>query len=137
MRPRPRSASSIERAERGRGRTTPNPLVGAVVVKDGEVLGEGFHSAYGAPHAERGYCTVLTGSTQFGRALAEPEEVPEAIAYYDELERRSDVVYRVSPLSGGEPVDGFSFDFSFNAYPLSYVRPGPEIVIRRLRDGEC
>jgi diaminohydroxyphosphoribosylaminopyrimidine deaminase/5-amino-6-(5-phosphoribosylamino)uracil reductase len=49
----PHLARSIELAERGRGRTTPNPLVGAVVVKDGEVLGEGFHSAYGAPHAER------------------------------------------------------------------------------------
>jgi hypothetical protein len=46
-------------------------------------------------------------------------------------------VYRVSPLSGGEPVDDFSFDFSFNAYPLSYGRPGPEIVIYRLRGGDC
>jgi diaminohydroxyphosphoribosylaminopyrimidine deaminase/5-amino-6-(5-phosphoribosylamino)uracil reductase len=46
-------ARAIELAEGGRGRTTPNPLVGAVVVKDGEVIGEGFHSAYGAPHAER------------------------------------------------------------------------------------
>ncbi len=46
-------ARAIELAEEGRGRTTPNPLVGAVVVKDGEVIGEGFHSAYGKPHAER------------------------------------------------------------------------------------
>jgi diaminohydroxyphosphoribosylaminopyrimidine deaminase/5-amino-6-(5-phosphoribosylamino)uracil reductase len=46
-------ARAIELADAGRGRTTPNPLVGAVVVKDGEVLGEGFHTAYGAPHAER------------------------------------------------------------------------------------
>ena len=46
-------ARAIELAEGGRGRTTPNPLVGAVVVKDGEVLGEGFHTAYGAAHAER------------------------------------------------------------------------------------
>jgi diaminohydroxyphosphoribosylaminopyrimidine deaminase / 5-amino-6-(5-phosphoribosylamino)uracil reductase len=44
---------AIELAEGGRGRTTPNPLVGAVVVRDGEVIGEGFHSAFGAPHAER------------------------------------------------------------------------------------
>ena len=34
-------------------------------------------------YADRGYCTVLTGSTQFGRALAEPEDVPLAIKYYD------------------------------------------------------
>jgi diaminohydroxyphosphoribosylaminopyrimidine deaminase/5-amino-6-(5-phosphoribosylamino)uracil reductase len=46
-------ARAIELAEGGRGRTTPNPLVGAVVVKGGEVLGEGFHTAYGAAHAER------------------------------------------------------------------------------------
>ena len=46
-------ARSIELAEGGRGRTHPNPMVGAVVVKDGAVLGEGFHTAYGGPHAER------------------------------------------------------------------------------------
>ena len=83
-------------------------------------------------YARAGYCHVVTGSTQFGRALKEPGEVPKAIAYYDELKRRSTVAYRVSPLEGGEPVDGFSFDFSFNSYPLSYARPGPEIVIYRL-----
>jgi diaminohydroxyphosphoribosylaminopyrimidine deaminase / 5-amino-6-(5-phosphoribosylamino)uracil reductase len=43
---------AIELAERGRGHTSPNPLVGAVVVRDGETLGEGYHSAYGAAHAE-------------------------------------------------------------------------------------
>jgi diaminohydroxyphosphoribosylaminopyrimidine deaminase/5-amino-6-(5-phosphoribosylamino)uracil reductase len=46
-------ARAIELAEGGRGRVTPNPLVGAVVVRDGEVLGEGFHADYGGPHAER------------------------------------------------------------------------------------
>jgi diaminohydroxyphosphoribosylaminopyrimidine deaminase/5-amino-6-(5-phosphoribosylamino)uracil reductase len=43
---------AIELAERGRGHTSPNPLVGAVVVRDGETLGEGYHAAYGGPHAE-------------------------------------------------------------------------------------
>jgi diaminohydroxyphosphoribosylaminopyrimidine deaminase/5-amino-6-(5-phosphoribosylamino)uracil reductase len=43
---------AIELAARGRGHTSPNPLVGAVVVRDGDVLGEGYHVAYGAPHAE-------------------------------------------------------------------------------------
>ena len=46
-------ARAIELAEGGRGRTSPNPLVGAVIVRDGEVLGEGFHAALGGPHAER------------------------------------------------------------------------------------
>jgi diaminohydroxyphosphoribosylaminopyrimidine deaminase / 5-amino-6-(5-phosphoribosylamino)uracil reductase len=39
-------------AERGRGSTHPNPLVGAVLVKDGEVVGRGWHLAPGEPHAE-------------------------------------------------------------------------------------
>jgi diaminohydroxyphosphoribosylaminopyrimidine deaminase / 5-amino-6-(5-phosphoribosylamino)uracil reductase len=43
---------AIELAELGRGHTSPNPLVGAVVVRAGEVLGEGYHAAYGGDHAE-------------------------------------------------------------------------------------
>ena len=45
-------ARAIELASRGRGRTSPNPLVGAVITRDGEVIGEGFHDQYGADHAE-------------------------------------------------------------------------------------
>ncbi|MGN6216889.1 MAG: bifunctional diaminohydroxyphosphoribosylaminopyrimidine deaminase/5-amino-6-(5-phosphoribosylamino)uracil reductase RibD [Solirubrobacterales bacterium] len=40
-------------AEGGRGRVSPNPLVGAAVVRDGEVIGEGFHAELGGLHAER------------------------------------------------------------------------------------
>jgi diaminohydroxyphosphoribosylaminopyrimidine deaminase/5-amino-6-(5-phosphoribosylamino)uracil reductase len=43
---------AIELAELGRGGVSPNPLVGAVIGQDHEVLGEGFHRAFGAPHAE-------------------------------------------------------------------------------------
>ena len=47
---------SLERAlalaERGRGTTHPNPVVGAVLVRDGEVVGEGWHERAGGPHAE-------------------------------------------------------------------------------------
>jgi diaminohydroxyphosphoribosylaminopyrimidine deaminase/5-amino-6-(5-phosphoribosylamino)uracil reductase len=39
-------------AEKARGRTSPNPLVGAVVVRDGTVVGHGFHEEPGKPHAE-------------------------------------------------------------------------------------
>ncbi|WP_241004428.1 bifunctional diaminohydroxyphosphoribosylaminopyrimidine deaminase/5-amino-6-(5-phosphoribosylamino)uracil reductase RibD [Conexibacter sp. SYSU D00693] len=46
-------ARAIELAERGLGRVTPNPVVGAVVVQDGEVVGEGWHERFGGPHAER------------------------------------------------------------------------------------
>ncbi|MGH3012782.1 MAG: bifunctional diaminohydroxyphosphoribosylaminopyrimidine deaminase/5-amino-6-(5-phosphoribosylamino)uracil reductase RibD, partial [Gaiellaceae bacterium] len=43
---------SLELAERGRGRTAPNPIVGAVLVRDGEAVGEGWHERAGGPHAE-------------------------------------------------------------------------------------
>src|SRR5262245_46105920 len=43
---------ALELAERGRGAVEPNPLVGAVVVRGGVLLGEGWHQRYGGPHAE-------------------------------------------------------------------------------------
>ena len=43
---------AIELAKQGRGRTTPNPMSGAVVVKNGEIVGEGFYSQSSAEHAE-------------------------------------------------------------------------------------
>jgi diaminohydroxyphosphoribosylaminopyrimidine deaminase/5-amino-6-(5-phosphoribosylamino)uracil reductase len=43
---------ALELAERGRGTTAPNPVVGAVLVRDGEVVGEGWHERAGGPHAE-------------------------------------------------------------------------------------
>jgi diaminohydroxyphosphoribosylaminopyrimidine deaminase / 5-amino-6-(5-phosphoribosylamino)uracil reductase len=42
----------IELARQAWGRTSPNPMVGAIVVKDGEIVGEGFHPGAGQPHAE-------------------------------------------------------------------------------------
>jgi diaminohydroxyphosphoribosylaminopyrimidine deaminase / 5-amino-6-(5-phosphoribosylamino)uracil reductase len=45
-------ARALELAERGRGTTRPNPVVGAVVVRDGEVVGEGWHEKKGGPHGE-------------------------------------------------------------------------------------
>jgi diaminohydroxyphosphoribosylaminopyrimidine deaminase/5-amino-6-(5-phosphoribosylamino)uracil reductase len=43
---------AFDLAWRGWGRVHPNPLVGAVVLAGGEVVGEGFHAEFGAPHAE-------------------------------------------------------------------------------------
>jgi len=44
---------ALELAEGGRGKVSPNPLVGAVLVRDGAVIGEGFHAELGGLHAER------------------------------------------------------------------------------------
>lgn len=43
---------ALELAKKGMGRTSPNPMVGAVIVKNGEVIGEGYHRKAGTPHAE-------------------------------------------------------------------------------------
>ncbi len=51
---------AIELAKAGLGRVNPNPLVGAVIVKDGKRIGEGFHAGYGEPHAERNALKSLT-----------------------------------------------------------------------------
>jgi diaminohydroxyphosphoribosylaminopyrimidine deaminase / 5-amino-6-(5-phosphoribosylamino)uracil reductase len=43
---------ALKLAERGRGTTKPNPVVGAVIVRDGGIVGEGYHERAGGPHAE-------------------------------------------------------------------------------------
>jgi diaminohydroxyphosphoribosylaminopyrimidine deaminase/5-amino-6-(5-phosphoribosylamino)uracil reductase len=49
----PHLRRALELAEQGRGRVSPNPLVGAVLVRDGQTIGEGFHAELGGLHAER------------------------------------------------------------------------------------
>ena len=60
---------ALELAGRGVGWTSPNPMVGAVVVKDGRVIGEGFHERCGEAHAERNalaHCTESpAGATMY------------------------------------------------------------------------
>ncbi|MCI8405275.1 MAG: bifunctional diaminohydroxyphosphoribosylaminopyrimidine deaminase/5-amino-6-(5-phosphoribosylamino)uracil reductase RibD [Clostridia bacterium] len=54
---------AIELARKGTGFVNPNPLVGAVIVKDGKIIGEGWHKKYGDLHAERNAlknCSVST-----------------------------------------------------------------------------
>jgi diaminohydroxyphosphoribosylaminopyrimidine deaminase/5-amino-6-(5-phosphoribosylamino)uracil reductase len=64
---------ALELAAQARGRTSPNPLVGAVIVKNGRPIGEGFHEQAGLPHAE---CS----------ALAACEEDPAGATMYVSLE---------------------------------------------------
>ncbi len=86
---------------------------------------------------QQGYCWVVVGSTQRGRAEAEPAAVPNAVRYYRTLEQRSKVVYHASPYSEGKGPVGFNFDWTFNYYPLAYNRPGPEMTVYRLQGGQC
>ena len=64
---------TLDLAAQARGHTSPNPLVGAVVVKGGRTIGEGFHAGAGFPHAER-------------EALAACEEDPSGSTLYVSLE---------------------------------------------------
>ncbi|HWY17871.1 MAG TPA: glycosyltransferase family 39 protein [Solirubrobacteraceae bacterium] len=84
-----------------------------------------------------GYCWVVSGSTESGRAFADPREVPLAVAYYRALARSGEVVYRASPYAHGEGPVTFGFDWSFDYYPLAYHRPGPYMTIYRLHGGRC
>ena len=75
-------------------------------------------------YARGGYCWVVTGSTQYGRAYADPQEVPDALA----LLRRAQAARptwssSVAPTASAKRVP-FSFDYSFNYYPLATTGPG-------------
>lgn len=88
-------------------------------------------------YEREGYCWVVSGSQERGRAFADPARAPLAVAYYRALARAGQVVYRVSPFNPGARPPAFNFDWSFDYYPLVYTRPGPEVTIYRLRGGRC
>jgi len=88
-------------------------------------------------YAGSGYCWIVIGSLQAGRAFAQPQDAPSAIAYYAELARRARLVYHVSPFSRGAHPVPFSFDWSIDYYPAQYRLPGPEISVYRLTGGKC
>ena len=62
---------ALELASRGAGHTDPNPMVGCVIVKDGRIIGEGWHEHIGGLHAERNafaHCTE-TFMSRLSRAV--------------------------------------------------------------------
>jgi len=59
---------ALNLAWRGWGRVHPNPLVGAVILKDGVIVGEGWHAEYGGPHAEVG-ALALAGASARGATV--------------------------------------------------------------------
>jgi diaminohydroxyphosphoribosylaminopyrimidine deaminase/5-amino-6-(5-phosphoribosylamino)uracil reductase len=60
---------AIDLAANGVGRVHPNPVVGAVIVRDGEVLGEGWHADFGGLHAERAAIEAADGADLTGATL--------------------------------------------------------------------
>ena len=117
--------------------TTGEPVPGAAGVVNIEDFERVLHPGLVDIFEKQSYCYVVVGSTQRGRAEVEPEVVPQALAYYKELERRSEVAYAVSPYGRGEGPVAFNFDWTFNYYPLAYNRPGPTMTIYRLDGGGC
>jgi hypothetical protein len=88
-------------------------------------------------YAGSGYCWIVIGSEQAGRAFAQPQLAPSAIAYYAALASRARLVYHVSPFSPGTHPVPFSFDWAIDYYPRQYRRPGPELSVYRLSGGKC
>ena len=58
--------------------------------------------------------------------------MPDALDYYDELQASAGARSSTSAPYGDARARAFSFDYSFNYYPLDYERPGPEITIYRI-----
>ena len=77
---------------------------------------------WSAAYARGGYCWVVTGSTQYGRAFAEPREVPDAIRYYAALERDAKLVYEGRPDEGGKGRLPFSLRLLLQRLPAR-LRP--------------
>jgi hypothetical protein len=88
-------------------------------------------------YVSSGYCWVVLGSLQAGRAFAQPQVAPAATAYYADLARRARLVYHVSPFPRGAHPVPFSFDWSIDYYPRQYRLPGPEMSVYRLYGGQC
>jgi hypothetical protein len=85
-------------------------------------------------YRREGFCWVVSGSTQYGRAFAEPHRAPEALKYYRALDREADVVYTASPLRKGRSLPRYQVDKSFNFADPAYERPGPVMKVYRLRN---
>jgi hypothetical protein len=88
-------------------------------------------------YARSGYCWLVVGSLQAGRAFADPRAAPAAIAYYAALAARARLVYHVSPFGPGDRSVPFSFDWSIDYFPSQYRLPGPEMSVYRLSGGRC
>lgn len=110
-------ARALELAVRGMGHARPNPMVGAVIVKDGRIIGEGWHEKFGGPHAEV-------------NAFAHCTEDPSGATLYVTLEPCSH--YGKTP-----PCADLIIEKDIDRVVTAMVDPNPLVSgkgIRRLRD---
>lgn len=125
------------------------PTLESVIAPDGRLAPQDIHTvaledyettlspALIGSYERRGYCWVITGSTESGRALVDPRAAPLAAAYYRTLAATARVLYHVTPYSATSKPPAFNFDWSFDYYPLAYRGPGPEMTVYRLAGGRC
>ncbi|HEX5309150.1 MAG TPA: glycosyltransferase family 39 protein [Solirubrobacteraceae bacterium] len=126
------------------------PALESVIAPDGSLAPQDVHTvaledyettlspALIGWYEQEGYCWVVTGSTESGRALVDPRAAPLAVAYYRALARRAHGAYDISPYTSDDgKAPSFDFDWSFDYYPLAYKRPGPRMTIYRLAEGRC
>jgi dolichyl-phosphate-mannose-protein mannosyltransferase len=102
---------------------------------DGGVRASAYHLVLGPrvidDYRFYGYCLVMTFGVVRERAVETRD--PGVRAYYKRLERESDLLRVFSPYDSGSGPVPFSFDLSYNYYPIAYHRPGPVTRIYRLR----
>jgi Dolichyl-phosphate-mannose-protein mannosyltransferase len=107
---------------------------GLFVRPDGGVRASAYHTVLSPETVEDyrlyGYCLVMTVNVVRDRA----ERDPEARAYYERLERESELLRTFSPYDEGADPVAFNFDLSYNYYPPAYERPGPTVRLYRLDD---
>jgi 4-amino-4-deoxy-L-arabinose transferase-like glycosyltransferase len=88
-------------------------------------------------YVNQGYCWLVIGSLQAGRAFSAPRAAPSAVKYYATLANVARLVYHVSPFAAGSHPVPFSFDWSIDYYPRQYHLPGPEMSVYKLTQGKC
>ena len=76
-------------------------------------------------YERHGYCWVVSGSTESGRAFADPRAVPQAIAYYRALAAQGEVVYRASPYARGAGPGRVQLRLELRLLPARLPPPGP------------
>jgi 4-amino-4-deoxy-L-arabinose transferase-like glycosyltransferase len=116
------------------GQLLPNQGVRYVLVDQYERV---LYPALIDQYVAAGYCWVVIGSLQAGRAFSQPGAAPNAIAYYTALANRARLVYHVSPFASGAHPIPFGFDWSIDYYPRQFRRPGPELSVYRLSGAKC